>query len=82
MRIGIDARLYGPTVGGGGLGRYVEQLVTELQTQDRENRYVLFLKPENFDACAVTNPNVEKRMADAHRYTLKEQLLMPRLIDR
>ncbi|OGL95406.1 hypothetical protein A2348_02040 [Candidatus Uhrbacteria bacterium RIFOXYB12_FULL_58_10] len=82
MRIGIDARLYGPAVGGGGLGRYVEQLVTELQTQDRENRYVLFLKPENFDACKLTAPNFEKRLADAHWYTAKEQLLMPRLIDR
>jgi len=78
MRIGIDARLYGPAVGGGGLGRYVEQLVTELQTQDRENRYVLFLKPENFDACKLTAPNFEKRLADAHWYTAKEQLLMPR----
>lgn len=82
MRIGIDARLYGPTVGGGGLGRYVEQLVTELQTQDRENRYVLFLKPENVETCAVTHANVEKRLANAHWYTLKEQLLMPFLIDR
>lgn len=82
MRIGIDARLYGPAVGGGGLGRYVEQLVTELQTQDRENRYVLFLKPENFETCAITNANVEKRVANAHWYTLKEQLLMPFLIER
>ncbi len=82
MRIGIDARLYGPAVGGGGLGRYVEQLVTELQKQDRENRYVLFLKPENFETCAITNSRVEKRLANAHWYTLKEQLLMPFLIER
>jgi len=60
----------------------VEQLVTELQTQDRENRYVLFLKPENFETCRVTAPNFEKRVADAHWYTAKEQLVMPALIDR
>jgi hypothetical protein len=49
MLIGIDARMYGPKVGGGGLGRYVEQLVNELQKLDQENRYILFLKKENFD---------------------------------
>lgn len=74
--------MYGPAVGGGGLGRYVEQLVAELQKQDRENRYVLFLKPENFETCKVVAPNFEKRVADAHWYTAKEQLVMPRTVDR
>lgn len=82
MRIGIDARMYGPAFGGGGLGRYVEQLVGELQRQDRENRYVLFLKPENAAACRVAAPNFETRVADAHWYTAREQLLLPRLIGR
>ncbi|MEI6511330.1 MAG: glycosyltransferase family 1 protein [Candidatus Uhrbacteria bacterium] len=82
MKIGIDARMFGPAVGGGGLGRYVEQLVDQLQKQDLENRYVLFLKRENFDTCVITNPNFEKRLADAHWYTAKEQVLMPLLIER
>ncbi|MBI4713576.1 glycosyltransferase family 4 protein [Candidatus Uhrbacteria bacterium] len=43
MRIGIDARMYGPEVGGGGLGRYVERLVDNLLKIDHENRYVLFV---------------------------------------
>lgn len=77
MKIGIDARLYGPRWGGGGLGRYVEELVTALQHNDTENRYVLFLKPENAEACKITNPNFEKVVVDAHWYTAKEQLLMP-----
>jgi glycosyltransferase involved in cell wall biosynthesis len=81
MKIGIDARFYGPKVGGGGLGRYVEQLVTQLQQIDTENRYVLFLKPENFDDCVITNPNFEKRKVDIHWYTLKEQLQLGKLID-
>jgi len=81
MRIGIDARLYGPKVGGGGLGRYVEQLVTELQKIDKKNRYILFLKKENFDACKITNKNFEKRLADIHWYSIKEQMQMPKLID-
>jgi len=82
MNIGIDARMYGPHVGGGGLGRYVEQLVTQLQTIDHTNRYVLFFKKENVNACALTNPGFEKRLADIHWYTLKEQLSFGRLIDK
>lgn len=74
--------MYGPDVGGGGLGRYVEQMVIQLQQLDRENRYVLFLKKENFDACPITAPNFEKRLADVHWYTVKEQLAMPGIIDR
>lgn len=80
MRIGIDARMYGPSVGGGGLGRYVEQLVTELQKIDRENHYILFLKKENANACTLTAPNFRKHVADVHWYTLAEQARMPGFI--
>jgi glycosyltransferase involved in cell wall biosynthesis len=79
MRIGIDARMLGPNVGGGGLGRYVEELVRELGQLKHKNRYVLFLKPENMQTSVM---DAEKRLANAHWYTLKEQLVMPRLIDR
>lgn len=81
MKIGIDARMYSPKVGGGGLGRYVEQLVTQLQEIDIKNRYILFLKKENFDVCKITNPNFEKRLVDIHWYTLKEQLLFGKIVD-
>jgi len=81
MKIGIDARLYGPKVGGGGLGRYVEQLVTELQRIDKKNRYVLFLKKDNFDTCKITNPNFKKVLADVHWYTVAEQIKMPKIVD-
>ena len=80
--IGIDARMYGPRWGGGGLGRYVEELVQGLQNIDTEHRFVLFLKKENFDACKIHNNRFEKVLADVHWYTLKEQLLMPKLIER
>src|SRR3989338_6758021 len=82
MRIGIDARMYGPMVGGGGLGRYVEQLVMGLQKYNTEHRFVLFLKKENFDACKITNPLFEKRLADIHWYGLKEQYSFPALIEK
>jgi glycosyltransferase involved in cell wall biosynthesis len=80
MKIGIDARMFGPNVGGGGLGRYVEQLVTELQAIDGTDRFILFLKRENFDACEITNARFEKRLADFHWYGAAEQLRFPELI--
>lgn len=80
MRIGIDARFFGPRVGGGGLGRYVSELVTHLQKIDHENEYVIFLKRENFHEFVVTRGNFSKKMVDVPWYSLKEQLVMPREI--
>lgn len=77
MRIGIDARMYGPRVGGGGLGRYVSQLVDHLQEIDKKNEYVLFLKKENFHECIITNPNFYKTLVDVHWYTVNEQIRVP-----
>jgi glycosyltransferase involved in cell wall biosynthesis len=82
MRIGIDARFFGPRVGGGGIGRYVEELVTNLQELDHQNEYVLFLKRENFHACRIVNSRFRKEMVDVHWYGAKEQLVLPRHIAR
>ena len=60
----------------------MEELVQGLQNIDTEHRFVLFLKKENFDACKIHNNRFEKVLADVHWYTLKEQLLMPKLIER
>ena len=80
MRIGIDARFYGPRVGGGGLGRYVAELVTALQSVDTDNEYVLFLRKENFHECVITNTRFTKRMVDVPWYSFAEQREMPREI--
>ena len=80
MRIGIDARFYGPKTGGGGLGRYVAELVTHLEQIDDRNEYVLFLRKENFHECRVTKPNFSKRLVDVPWYSLAEQRVMPREI--
>lgn len=78
MRIGIDARFFGPRIGGGGLGRYVAELVTQLQRLDHHNQYVIFLRKENFHECVITNANFEKRLVDVPWYSLEEQRVMPR----
>lgn len=80
MRIGIDARFYGPKTGGGGLGRYVAELVTHLEQIDSRNEYVVFLRKDNFHECRVTKPNWSKRLVDVPWYSLAEQRLLPREI--
>lgn len=67
-------------MGGGGLGRYVEELVRELGTLADKHRFVLFLKERAQRGAKGTK--VEERITDVHWYTLKEQLVMGRLIDR
>ena len=62
MRIGIDARFFGPRTGGGGIGRYVSELVNNLQKIDHKNEYVIFLKKENFHEFVVTGSNFSKKM--------------------
>jgi len=81
MRIGIDARMYGPEVGGGGLGRYVEQLVNHLPEIDHQNRYVLFVGEKSLSAknTQSLHPSITTPI---HWYTLKEQLFLAPLIDK
>lgn len=45
MRIGIDARLWNQT----GVGRYIRNLVIELQKIDKKNEYTLFVRNEDYD---------------------------------
>ena len=75
MRIGIDARFYGPE--GTGIGRYLENLLKHLEEIDRENEYFVFLKNSNFHLYNPKNKNFQKFKADAHWYSLKEQVIMP-----
>lgn len=75
MRIGIDARFYGPA--GKGLGRYTQKLIENLEKTDLENEYVVFLREENFGEYVPRNPNFRKELADYRWYSFSEQLLFP-----
>lgn len=77
MRIGIDARNDGT-----GVGRYTFSLVRELAEIDRENEYVLFLRRERYEAYVPPAPNFRAVEADIPWFTLREQLLLPRLVAR
>lgn len=75
MKIGIDARFYGPI--GKGLGRYTAELIRSLEAIDTENEYVIFLRRENFDHYTPQNPRFRKCLADYRWYSWEEQVLFP-----
>lgn len=68
--------MYGPRIGGGGLGRYVEELVGHLPIKYPQNKYVLFLGKDNFAAAPAQSP-FEKRLVDIPWYSWEEQVSLP-----
>lgn len=80
MRIGIDARFYGPI--GTGIGRTLVELLPRLERLDQENEYVIFLKKENFDLYHPQNPNFKKVLTDISWYSLSEQIKLPKKLAR
>ncbi len=80
MKIGIDARFWGPS--GKGLGRYSQKLIEELEKIDFENQYVIFLSPHNFEQYTPQNPNFRKICVDITWYSWKEQWQFPRILKR
>ncbi len=78
MKIGIDARLYGPKQGG--LGRYLQQLIAGLENTEQQNDYVIFLRQENFEEYQPKNPRFKKILADIPWYGWQEQILLPKIL--
>lgn len=78
MRIGIDARFFGPI--GKGLGRYTQRLVEHLEQVADDHEFVVFLRKENFDLFTPTSPRFRKVLADFRWYSLAEQIKFPPLI--
>ena len=75
MRIGIDARFYGPT--GKGIGRYTQELIKNLEEQGQDD-YFIFLRQENFDLYQPQNLHFHKVLADYPWYSWQEQVFFPR----
>lgn len=80
MRIGIDARFYGPK--GKGLGRYTERLIQYLEKHDTDNQYFVFLRADSFEEYAPQNPNFKKVLAEIPWYGIIEQIKLPFLLYR
>lgn len=78
MKIAIDGRMYG--MENGGIGRYVLNLVNELHELDKENHYAILLRKKYFNQLNWQNKNWKKVLVDAHHYTLREQVLITRIL--
>lgn len=78
MRIGIDARFFGPV--GKGLGRYTERLIENLERIGGDHEFVVFLRKENFDFYQPSSTKFRKVLADFRWYSLAEQLRFPPLL--
>jgi len=82
IRVGIDARFYGPV--GKGLGRYVQEIVDNISLINLDNKekfeFVIFLSAENFDQFVCANPFVRKIKISLSWYSWREQLFFPRII--
>jgi len=73
MRIGLDARLIHET----GVGRYIENLIRELENIDTTNTYVVFLRKKDFHEFHLPNNRWSKSVADVSWHSIAEQLIMP-----
>lgn len=72
-KIGIDARLWG--IKHTGIGRYVEELVGNLQQVDKANEYVLFCRSGDLSSIPDSK-GWKKVIADINHYSLKEQFTL------
>lgn len=77
MKILIDARLYG--LENAGLGRYLVNLISSLQKIDNKNDYLIILRKKYFKKLNF-NKNFRKILFDVGHYSIREQLLFPKII--
>lgn len=75
MRIVIDGRLWSES----GLGRYIRNLVLNLQKIDQENEYIILLIKKDFDQLKFEK-NFSKKLVDIRWYTFQEQLFLPKIL--
>lgn len=75
MKIGIDARFYGPV--GKGLGRYTQEVVDNIIKINDDFNYVVFLSPENFDEFTAPGDWVKKVKIACAWYSWSEQIIFP-----
>ena len=79
MKIAIDARLYG--VENKGIGRYTQELVNNLQTQDKENNYFILLRKKYFNKLKLAN-NFRMIQTEYRHYSISEQIRLPLLLNK
>lgn len=77
MRIVIDARFWSES----GLGRYIRNLVYELQKIDKNNNYFILHLEKDYKEITYQNNNFQKVLADFKWYGISEQAKLPKLLN-
>ncbi len=75
MRIAIDARMYQES----GIGRYIRNLVSNLQKLDKKNEYLILHLKNDYNTLGY-HGNFRKILADFRWYGVSEQIRLPRLL--
>src|SRR3990167_10485190 len=85
MKIGIDGRLWNET----GVGRYIRNLVENLQEIDKDNEYVLFMRSTDIQkwkmlASLRSGENRKWKVVptDIRWHTISEQLKFPHILNK
>lgn len=80
MRIGIDLRLWSQT----GVGRYIRNLVIELDKIDKKNEYVLFALPQNAKniKSQITNIKYQIVETDIRWHSIPEQIKFNQILNK
>lgn len=79
MKIMIDARFYG--LENAGLGRYAINLLDNLQSIDNSNEYLVLLRDKYFNKLKFAK-KWKKVRAESQHYTMREQFLLSKLINK
>lgn len=72
MKILIDARWIKQT----GVGRYIENLITELLKIDNKNQYILLVREQDREKVHFAAPNVKIETVNIQWYSAKEQTVL------
>lgn len=75
MKIVIDARMYG--LENAGIGRYLVNLINQIEKIDQENKYIILLRKKYFSELKFKNKNFQKVLADYPHYSFQEQIFLP-----
>lgn len=80
MKILIDARMYG--LEHAGIGRYVMNLIDQLQRIDKQNEYTVLLRRNQSLITNHQSPNFKTKIVDIPHYSLKEQISLSKIISK
>lgn len=75
LRIVLDGRMYKES----GIGRYIRNLLEQLQNIDKENSYFILLLKSEYETLTFPN-NFHKVLADFRWYGANEQIRLPGLL--